>query len=498
MLISIRQVTIEIGGIEDGVALQPTSIEGTQISFTVDGANARSAQLLLDDFPVSGAQRYGNRIIWVVPPLTEGGHSLELVVDRRLYGQVSRSVEFSVDGTPPTIDLPKVLEPVPMNEPVTIAGKSEPGATLVVGGVPLETQDGSFVLELDEPPAGPISVLAIDRAGNTSTFNMIVPIAYPRTQGVHVSAAAWAHDGLKNSVLELISAGKVTAVEISLKNESGVVGYDSNIPLATESGATNKLFNLRTAIEELHALDVRVIGRIVAFRDPILAKHAWAQGDQDWVIQTPDGRPLSKYGGFTNFQNAGVQKYNLDIAREAAEAGIDDVLWDYMRRPEGRLDGMYIPGVGLDDPSPIIVDFLRQSQSILREYGVFQGVSVFGISATRGEFIAQDVAGMAQYVDYVSPMIYPSHWSRGEYGVTHPEAQPYDITRASLADFQRVLDGTNTALVPWLQDFSMRVPYGPAEVKAQIDAAASLGIHDWLIWDPTVTYTAEGIVAAKS
>ena len=236
----------------------------------------------------------------------------------------------------------------------------------------------------------------------------------------------------------------------------------------------------------------------MAFRDPILAKHAWAKGDQDWVIQTSDGRPLSKYGGFTNFQNPGVQKYNLDIAREAAEAGIDDVLWDYMRRPEGRLDGMYIPGVGLDDPSPIIVDFLRQSQSILREFGVFQGVSVFGISATRGEFIAQDVAGMAQYVDYVSPMVYPSHWSRGEYGVTHPEAQPYDITRASLADFQRVLDGTNTALVPWLQDFSMRVPYGPVEVKAQIDAAASLGIYDWLFWDPTVTYTAEGIVPAKS
>lgn len=498
LLMTIRQVDIEIGGIEDGVALQPSSIEGTQISFTVSGANARSAELLLDDFPVSGVQRYGNRIVWVVPPLTEGPHSLELVVQRRLYGQTSSLLGFTVDGTPPLIDLPKVLEPVPMNEPVTIAGTSEPGATLIVGGVPIETRDGSFVLELDEPPAGPVSVLAIDRAGNTSTFYMIIPVAYPRTQGVHVSAAAWAHEGLKNSVLDLIRAGKITAIEISLKDESGVVGYHSNVPLAREIEASSDLFNLRSAIEELHALDVRVIGRIVAFRDPILAKHAWAQGNEDWVIQTSDGRPLSKYGGFTNFHNINVQNYNLDIAREAAEAGIDDILWDYMRRPEGRLTSMLIPGVGLDDPSPIIVDFLRKSQILLREHGVFQGVSVFGISATRGEFIAQDVAGMAHYVDYVAPMVYPSHWSRGEYGVAHPEAQPYDITRASLADFQRVLDGTNTALVPWLQDFSMRVPYGPAEVKAQIDAAASLGIHNWLIWDPTVTYTAEGIVAAPS
>ena len=39
----------------------------------------------------------------------------------------------------------------------------------------------------------------------------------------------------------------------------------------------------------------------------------------------------------------------------------------------------------------------------------------------------------------------------------------------------------------------MRVNYGPAEVRAQIDAAADLGISDWLLWDPKVTYTNEGI-----
>ena len=56
-----------------------------------------------------------------------------------------------------------------------------------------------------------------------------------------------------------------------------------------------------------------------------------------------------------------------------------------------------------------------------------------------------------------------------------------------------MLAGTNTAVVPWLQDFSMRVDYGPDEVRAQIDAAHALGIIDWLLWDPTVTYTTEGI-----
>ena len=181
-----------------------------------------------------------------------------------------------------------------------------------------------------------------------------------------------------------------------------------------------------------------MIGRLVAFRDPVLAQHAWANGDTDWVIQNLNGRPLSRYGGFTNFNSPEVRAYNLAIAVEAAQAGIDDILWDYIRRPEGRLSDMTIPGLGDDDPAPIIVEFLAEARLALREYDVFQGVSVFGIAATRGEYIAQDVVEMANHVDYVAPMLYPSHWGRGEYGVEHPEAQPYDIIRQSLADFQRV------------------------------------------------------------
>tara|TARA_B110000240_G_C13297702_1_gene367103 strand:- start:569 stop:697 length:129 start_codon:yes stop_codon:yes gene_type:complete len=42
------------------------------------------------------------------------------------------------------------------------------------------------------------------------------------------------------------------------------------------------------------------------------------------------------------------------------------------------------------------------------------------------------------------------------------------------------------------------VRYGSKEVKAQIDAAADVGIFDWLFWDPTVTYTAAGIIPRSS
>jgi hypothetical protein len=46
-------------------------------------------------------------------------------------------------------------------------------------------------------------------------------------------------------------------------------------------------------------------------------------------------------------------------------------------------------------------------------------------------------------------------------------------------------------LAPWLQDFSLSgVTYGDAQVRAQIDAAAALGIDRFLLWDPSVTYSA--------
>ena len=490
---ALRVTEITVSGINEGAMLRPAQLAGTVLEFDVDGGDVASAQMLLDGLPVSGVQRYDNRIVWQVPGLTEGLHIVTLDVNRRFFGTSQAALTFTVDGTPPAIDLPRVFDPVPLGEPVVIAGSVEAGVTLQIGDQRLDTTSGSFSLTLETPPGGPLPVVATDAAGNSTTFNVIVPIGYPHTTGVHVTAAAWDHDGLRESVIELIEQGRINTVQLDLKDEDGRIGHRTDVRLAQLAGASRELYDLRDAVDELHDLGVRVIGRIVAFNDPTLTRYAVEHGNLDWVVQTPDGRPLAKYGGFTNFHNSVVRQYNLDIAAEAAEAGIDDVLWDYMRRPEGDLSGMRIPGWDGGDPSPIIVSFLAEAGAMLREAEVFHGVSVFGISARRGEFIAQDIGAMSDHVDYVAPMVYPSHWGRGEYGVAHPEAQPYDITYASLADFQDVLAGTNTAVVPWLQDFTMRVDYGPDEVRAQIDAAADLGISDWLLWDPEVTYTTDGI-----
>jgi hypothetical protein len=103
------------------------------------------------------------------------------------------------------------------------------------------------------------------------------------------------------------------------------------------------------------------------------------------------------------------------------------------------------------------------------------------------------VPAMARQVDYVAPMVYPSHWNPGEYDVGDPNGEPYEIVLRSLADFKRDVAGSGARLVPWLQDFSLGRTYTSKDVRAQIDAARRLGMDEYLLWDPAVTYDADAL-----
>ena len=144
-------------------------------------------------------------------------------------------------------------------------------------------------------------------------------------------------------------------------------------------------------------------------------------------------------------------------------------------------------------PEQAIVAFLEQSREALAGTDALVGASVFGVAATRPEEVAQDIPAMARTVDYIAPMVYPSHWGPGEYDVANPNGEPYAITRRSLADFARKTRFTGARVVPWLQDFSLGVDYGPAEVAAQIRAARDAGMDEFILWDPAVTYTADAL-----
>jgi hypothetical protein len=265
------------------------------------------------------------------------------------------------------------------------------------------------------------------------------------------------------------------------------------VPLAVSAGAASGHYDAHAAIGELHRLGVRVIGRIVCFLDPQLATWAWESGRSDMIVMQGSGGPLqTDYGpaAFTNVANADVRQYQIDLAKEAIGLGFDEILYDYVRRPEGDTTVMYFPGLQ-GTPEVAIARFVAETNTQLGVTDAELGVSVFGIAATRPESIAQDIRLLAPHVDYVAPMVYPSHWGAGEYDVGDPLRQPADIVRASVADFGAVVAGSGAAIVPWLQDFSAGgVVYGPVEVRAQIDAALEAGASGYLLWNSGSFYTA--------
>lgn len=501
------RVDVEITGIADESQL--TLREASDLNINIDIAqldiDAGVTPTLFFNGVVLDPEVYkvdATGVHWSPGPLEEGPQSLAMSIGRPLLDDAKFTWDFVVDATPPVFDVVSPQPAAPICTPVEVTGKIETGlASFQVDGKDQEIDDeGRFTLSFDQAPLGPILMTAEDIAGNTATAEIVIPVQYPSTQAMHVTAAAWGYAPLREGVLDMVDQGLVSAVQLDIKDEGGTVGYDSEVPLARTIGAIRQEFVLQDAVDLLHAKGVRVIGRIVAFRDGPLARWAEANNKMDYVVQDADGKLLSKYGGFTNVANADVRQYNIDLAMEAIDRGVDEILWDYVRRPEGSLDNMTFPGMQVpaggteaEAVNNTVVSFLAEAARPLREACVFQGASLFGVAAREPNSIGQPVPAIARNVDYIAPMLYPSHWVRGEYRVEHPNAQPGDIVTKSLEDFQRKAAGSGVAFNLWVQDFSIGIPYGPEEVRAQIDAARALGVDNFLLWNATVRYTTDAI-----
>ncbi|MEV6096156.1 putative glycoside hydrolase [Nocardia sp. NPDC051981] len=402
----------------------------------------------------------------------------------------SRPSAAGADTRPGRLELAPTAAATSYRDPVTVRGTAIGAKQVSVGDRSVQpAEDGSFEIQLPHAPLD-TTVVATGAAGDRVTAPLKVEVALSRIRAVHVTAYAWAYDPMRDAVLDMAREGRIDTVELDIKDEDGMVGYDSQVPLARESGAAITIYDAPAALKQLHDMGIKVVGRIVAFRDPTLAGWAWHNGHPDWVTQNPSGQPYSSgYGAiaFTNFASPEIRSYNRDLAVEAARLGFDGVMYDYIRRPDGNLASMQFPGLA-ESPSDSIANFLRDCREPVHDAGASLSAAVFGIAATRPDEIAQDIPSMARYADFLAPMLYPSHWHSGEYEVANPNAQPYDIIFRSLQDFRARTAGANAQIIPWLQDFSLGVAYGDAEVKAQIDATYAAGYNGFFLWNPAVSY----------
>jgi hypothetical protein len=490
------RVHLEQTGLEDGAALNALTVAATDVRIQLSSPeDAEGAELRFDGELVEEPDREGTTLRWRPPQdLAEGDHHLTLRVPRVLLAPAEFTWDFTVDRTVPTIETPPVTDPVAIDSGAAIAGTVERGAELSVAGGDVDVDDeGGFRVAFDRAPAGPVTLEAVDRAGNSATVSVVVPVEYPSMRSVAISAAGWSDERLRSAIVRLLDERRIDTVVLDLKDESGVVGFDTEVARARQIGAVTPYVALDDAVATVHDHGGRLVGRIAAFQDPILAQAAWGAGQTDQVIQRPDGSPYDAPGRFTNFAHPEVQRYNLDIALDAVRRGVHDILWDEVRRPGDDATGVVVPQ--LEGPaSDALLGFLAHSHSELRRRGAYQGLGVGGLAVESGSLVGQDVAQMARRVDYMVPTIHPAYWSAGQFGVPNPITQPADIVNRVLARFAQVTENSGVRLVPSLQDFSARgVSYGPAEVRAQIDGARLAGAAGFVLYDVSATYTAEAL-----
>jgi hypothetical protein len=478
---------ITVDGLAAGALLGKQRLAGLQVRLTTQGVDVRKLRADIDGTPVAIVPD-GTGFLITPPALADGEHHLRVAGDG---AQVRR--RFVVDTTAPALALTMPSTGVRLKQPVTITGTVEAGVRLIAEGGTVRAggDDGeSFRVVYPEPPMD-ATVIAVDAAGNETRKTFSVPVGYPsQVRAVHLSGYAWAYPPFRDSALKLVREKRINAVQLDVKEEDGVVDTDLGVPLAGQIGAVSKKYDVTEAVNTLHAAGARVIGRVVAFRDPVLAKWAWQHGHRDWVVQAPGGGLYnSGYGNaeFTNFANPQVREYNLAVAEAAVRAGFDDIVFDYLRRPDGRPSTMRFAGL-LGSPEQVIADFCAQAQRRLHAAGGYLGAAVFAQAVLRPEDTAQDVPAMARNLDLVVPMDYPNHWSGGSYGVANPAADTYPIVRRSLADWVNAVRGTGCVVVPWLWASDVLGPFPPRLAADEIRGARDNGLPGWFMWNAEAHY----------
>lgn len=328
-------------------------------------------------------------------------------------------------------------------------------------------------------------------------------------KGIYVTGPLAGHGNMEN-LIQLVRDSELNAMVIDIKNDQGTVTYKMEDPMVQELGAgVRYIADLPGLVQRLKEEDVYLIARIVAFKDPLLASKR-----PDLCIQRKDGGVFTDGNGlaWVNPYRREVWDYVLTVAKQAADVGFDEIQFDYIRFPTEITDEEADYGEGSQDKSKadVITEFTAYAYETLSPLGVKVSADVFGTvidNETDAWIVGQDYSAMAQHLDYICPMIYPSHYSDGVYGLEHPDLQPYETIagalQASAESLEAVPEGVRRAEVrPWLQDFTatwldVYQTYGAEQLRQQIQAVYDSGCTEWLLWNAKCSYTADGLLSPE-
>lgn len=317
----------------------------------------------------------------------------------------------------------------------------------------------------------------------------------PAIHAIHLTASAAGSKRYRKNHLEpMLDHTLINAVIVDIKEEDGWV-YIPGVKMAEEAGAyAGDIPDLKEWLDDMKRRHVYTVARIVTFKDNKAPRRFPQMG-----VHTLDGKLWEdrKHLTWMDPYNQQAWRYDLLVALQAAKLGFDEVQFDYIRFPtDGNLKAMkFVKPYSSVEASKALVHFLRQAAQLLHPLGTKISIDVFGLttSVNTGMGIGQKLTPMAEPVDYVCPMTYPSHYAKGEYGIAVPNDQPYKVIHLAMRDAIKALGPVHARkLRPYLQDFSLKgrgIRYGAKEVREQIQAAADEGVMGWSLWNASCKYT---------
>ncbi len=305
----------------------------------------------------------------------------------------------------------------------------------------------------------------------------------------------------RKKLIDLIDTTELNAIVIDIKDYTGRVSFlIDNAELRAVGSAKKIIPDIEALIGELHEKNIYVIGRIAVFQDPYLvSKHPeWAvKKDSDRMAAWRDHKSIT----WLDAGAPGVWDYTVLLAKESYRLGFDELNFDYIRFPsDGNMKDIYYPWSDGYEKPEVLRGFFSHVHDNLKPLGVPLSADLFGMTTINTDDlnIGQVLEVALPYFDYVSPMVYPSHYPPTFIGLSNPAAEPYKVVRYSLNAAYERSSTTPQKIRPWLQDFNLGAIYTAEMVRAQIQATYDAGFNSWMLWDAANHYTPAALLGGNA
>lgn len=349
-------------------------------------------------------------------------------------------------------------------------GAPTPGSTATSQGPAAAGPANAEVQKLRTDPSQPIRALYVNRFAAQSSKKM-------------------------KHLIGVADSTEINALVIDVKDEFGLNFASSDPMLQKNAGTQTKVANMKALLDTINAHGILPIARIVVFKDSVTARM-----NPDHTIRKADGTPWRDKKGLTwvnPYANA-IWEYNFRVAEEAVRMGFGEVQFDYIRFPEPykSLPPQVFPESNGRGKTQALAEFLTTAKARMAKLGVRTTADIFGLVTTVGGAleVGQKWEEMVKSTDVVLPMVYPSHYPHGSFGIPYPNGQPYEVIHTAISRGRvrtEAMGIKGQRVRPWIQGFTLGPPeYGPAEIEAQKKAVYDSGYEGWVIWNPGSKYDA--------